>query len=129
MANFELPTLPETGAEKNEKGQERTKTAAESSPSTKPAQAALPTLQPQAPTQIPVITDQDQPAQKPVPVSDAMAKEGHIIEKEWINRAKKIISETKDDPHKQKTEISKVKAEYIKKRFNKTIPADDPVAT
>ncbi len=129
MANFELPKVPETGSEADQAAPEAAKTAAESSPSSKPGQQALPAVQPPAqPVSIQVTTDDDQPAQKPS-LTDNQIKETHLAEKEWVSRAKKIIAETKDDPHKQKTEISKVKAEYIKKRFSKTIPADDPVAT
>jgi hypothetical protein len=46
------------------------------------------------------------------------------IEKEWVDRAKHIVAATKDDPYKQNLQMNKVKADYIKKRFNKTIPAD-----
>lgn len=50
------------------------------------------------------------------------------IEKEWIDKAKSIVAKTREDPHLQNTAMSKVKADYIKKRFNKTIPTDDTVA-
>lgn len=128
MANFEVPQVPELGAEQP-KAPETAKTAAESSPSDKPGKQALPVLQqPEPPiTPIQVTVDDTQTPQSTSTSSSSMPKETHIPEKEWVNRAKKIIAETHDDPHKQKHEISKVKAEYIKKRFNKTIPADDPV--
>lgn len=50
------------------------------------------------------------------------------IEKVWIDKAKSIVAKTSDDPFAQKSAISKVKAEYIKKRFNKTVPTDDSAA-
>jgi len=49
------------------------------------------------------------------------------IEKEWVDRAKSIVAETKDDPFAQKSQISKVSAEYIRKRFNRTVKTDDTV--
>jgi hypothetical protein len=49
------------------------------------------------------------------------------IEKEWVDKAKTVIAHTKDDPFEQKNEMSRVKAEYIQKRFNKTIKADGTV--
>lgn len=49
------------------------------------------------------------------------------IEKEWVDKAKSIVARTHDDPFEQNNEMSKVKAEYIKKRFNRTIPTDDTV--
>ena len=58
----------------------------------------------------------------------ADAQDTHRIEKQWVERAKKIIAQTKDDPQSQKHEMSLVKAEYIRKRFNKTIPTDDTAA-
>jgi hypothetical protein len=48
-----------------------------------------------------------------------------LIEKEWVQKAKQIVSQTHDDPYKQKNQISRVKADYIQKRFNKTIKVDD----
>lgn len=49
------------------------------------------------------------------------------IDKAWLDKAKTVIAKTRDDPYSQKQQISLVKAEYIKTRFNKTIKADDPV--
>lgn len=56
---------------------------------------------------------------------DLHAEETDLIEKEWVERAKHIVATTQDDPYKQKHEISKAKADYIQKRFNKTIKVDD----
>jgi hypothetical protein len=71
------------------------------------------------------------PATPPVPHSHvqpkspiAVADDVDLIEKEWVDRAKAIVEATQDNPRKQKSEISKVKAEYIQKRFNKTIKVD-----
>lgn len=52
-----------------------------------------------------------------------------LIEKHWVEKAKEIVDKTHDDPFKQKSEMSKVKATYIKERFNKAIPTDDAVRT
>jgi hypothetical protein len=57
----------------------------------------------------------------------ATATDSDRIEKQWVDKAKTIVARTKDDPHEQKTQMSKVKAEYIKTRFNKTVKADDSV--
>jgi hypothetical protein len=61
---------------------------------------------------------------KPI-TSDLGALDSDRIEKQWVERAKSIVAETQDDPYTQKKKMSKVKADYIKKRFDKTIPADD----
>lgn len=55
------------------------------------------------------------------------ADESDRIEKEWVDKAKNVIARTKDDPFEQKNEMSRMKAEYIQKRFNKTLKLDDTV--
>ncbi len=40
------------------------------------------------------------------------------IPKEWIVKAKHIISSTSNDPREQNIQINKLRAEYMKKRFN-----------
>jgi hypothetical protein len=51
-----------------------------------------------------------------------IADDVDVIEKEWVDRAKKIIRLTSDDPFVETKEISKLKASYLKKRFDKDIP-------
>ncbi|MBX4199401.1 hypothetical protein KW789_00695 [Candidatus Saccharibacteria bacterium] len=68
---------------------------------------------------------------KPLPSQGAPAanaQDADRIEKEWVDKAKAVIAKTRDDPYEQKIEMSKVKAEYISKRFNKTLRTDDAVA-
>ena len=50
-----------------------------------------------------------------------IAADDDLIEKEWVDRAKKIISETKDDPYKREREVSKLQADYLRKRYGKEI--------
>lgn len=54
-------------------------------------------------------------------VVNTTADDSDLIEKEWVNRAKKIIEDNRDNPHKQSKELTIVKADYMKKRYNKTI--------
>ena len=77
-----------------------------------------PAHQPAGPTNIVI---------KSAPTADdgMEAADGDLIEKEWIDKAKAIVAQTQDDPFVQKNEISRVKAEYIQKRFNKTLPAQE----
>lgn len=44
-----------------------------------------------------------------------------LIEKEWVEKAKAIVARTHGDPYTQNKEINKIKADYIKKRYNKDI--------
>ncbi len=48
-----------------------------------------------------------------------VADDVDLIEKEWVEKAKQIVNQTKDDPHTQNKELNSFKADYIKKRYNK----------
>lgn len=50
-----------------------------------------------------------------------IADDNDVIEKEWVDRAKKIIAATTNDPYVESQELSKLKASYMKKRFNKDL--------
>ena len=51
--------------------------------------------------------------------SHLIADDADVIEKEWVERAKKIVAMTKHDPHLESNELAKLKATYMKQRFNK----------
>ena len=125
-AQFELPPA-ELGS--GEQGQQQaldqapSREGAPTAPSiatAPPPTVALPIIPPTAGApsnvvlNVPVTTD-----------SGLTAADSDLIEKEWIVKAKDIVAKTQDDPYHQKKEISKVKAEYIQKRFNKTLKTDD----
>ena len=57
------------------------------------------------------------PPTSSLPVTD----DEDLIEKAWVEKAKKIIQETKGDPYSQEHEVSKLQADYIKKRYGKDI--------
>jgi hypothetical protein len=89
---------------------------------------------PTPPPVTPVVPPPSQPMQNPQqtppkpapgkPTQDdnpAMADDVDVIEKEWVEKAKKIVSSTKEDPHKQEKEVSKLQADYLKKRYGKQV--------
>lgn len=81
--------------------------------------AAMP--QPVAPAPLTSAGDDTQgaaPQQQAVPLDDSAADD---LDREWVNKAKMIVEKTKDDPYVQSNEISKVKADYLKIRYNKHI--------
>lgn len=43
------------------------------------------------------------------------------LDKEWINKAKAIVDKTHNDPFLQSNELGKVKADYLRTRYNKQI--------
>lgn len=51
----------------------------------------------------------------------AIADDADLIEQEWVDKAKEIVARTKDDPYQQNKEINRVKADYLKKRYNKDL--------
>ena len=97
--------------------------------------------QPGGPSNDPAALAQPTPALPPLPaiapakpetapVADATnpttADDVDLIEKEWVEKAKKVVAETKHDPYLQGQEVSKLQADYLKKRYGKTVnlPAD-----
>jgi hypothetical protein len=56
-----------------------------------------------------------------VGTSPPVADDGDLIEKEWVTKAKQIVERTRNDPYKQNEELTLFKADYMKKRYGKTI--------
>ena len=50
-----------------------------------------------------------------------IAADEDLIEKEWVDKAKKIVLSTKDDPYLREQEVSKLQADYIEKRYGRRI--------
>lgn len=70
------------------------------------------------------------PAVVPVPAAQTttddsanptIAADDDLIEKEWVDQAKKIIAETRDDPYRREQEVSKLQADYLRKRYGKEL--------
>jgi hypothetical protein len=111
-----IPT-PETGLER---GHEQFEQRSEAAPV---AVTATPILPPPviAPLPTPVVsddshltTDDDTPA---------TAADEDLIEKEWVDKAKRIILQTKDDPYRREQEVSKLQADYLRKRYGRELGA------
>lgn len=83
--------------------------------------------QPAAPP-LPQLT---QPATQSTAANDdstnpVVAADEDLIEKEWVEKAKKVIADTKHDPHLQGQAVSRLQADYLKKRYGKIVkvPSD-----
>ncbi|MFZ1458518.1 MAG: hypothetical protein WAT17_01420 [Candidatus Saccharimonadales bacterium] len=50
-----------------------------------------------------------------------VAADEDLIEKEWVEKAKRVISETKNDPYAQEQAVSRLQADYLNKRYGKVI--------
>ncbi len=68
--------------------------------------------------------------QQPSAVDDnpAVAADDDLIEREWVEKAKKVIAQTKHDPYLQEQAVSKLQADYLQKRYNKTVKVPDDSA-
>lgn len=95
---------PERGQEQRQQGQ--------------PA-APPPATPVQPPT--PALPADDTATTTPSDDNPLVAGDDAVIEKEWVDRAKKIIAETKEDPHRREVEVGKLQADYLKKRYGKDI--------
>lgn len=50
-----------------------------------------------------------------------VAADDDLIEKEWVDKVKRIIALTKDDPYERNRVIARLQADYLKKRHNRVI--------
>ena len=57
----------------------------------------------------------------PVAGSPTIASDDDLIEKEWVDKVKKIISLTKGNPYEQAKSIAALQADYLKKRYSRTV--------
>ena len=84
-----------------------------------PVAPALPAL--------PTIADDTASQGAPVDTTNpGVAADEDLIEKEWVEKAKKVVAETRHDPYLQGQEVSKLQADYLQKRYGKTVglPSD-----
>lgn len=105
---------PETLPAENREREKQPEVGAVQAEAAQIAMPALPTpvLAAQPVAQAAVATDDDVPS---------VAGDDDLIEKEWVDKAKKILTETRDDPYRREREISKLQIEYIRKRYGREI--------
>lgn len=84
---------------------------------TEVAVPALPTL----PAPLPQVDGTSSSAITDDTATPIAAADDDLIEKEWVDKAKKIIEDTKDDPYRRELEIGKLQREYIRKRYGREI--------
>ena len=114
-----LPPTPEVGLERGEKPMEQ---QGEAAPAAVNAAPMLPTP---VLTPTPVLAVPDDTGTQPSTDAPLVANDDDLIEKEWVDKAKKIIAETKDDPHRREQEVGKLQADYLKKRYGKELGATE----
>ena len=77
-------------------------------------QVAMPTVQP------PVDNATTSPVANPTAAND-----DDVIEKEWVDRAKQVILQTKDNPYAREKAIGELQRDYLSKRYGRQVGASN----
>ena len=56
-----------------------------------------------------------------VSVNPTVANDDELIEKEWVDRAKKIVAETQNNPYQREHDVGLLQVDYLKKRFGREL--------
>ena len=104
------------GVEREGSGVERPAPAAIEAPTPHPSLPII--VQDTATVAAPVSPVSPQPTVGSTP---AIAGDDDLIEKEWVDKLKRIISLTRDDPYERARVIAQLQADYLKKRYNREI--------
>lgn len=116
--SLEYPFSPQ-GLERSNDGKHERKEAEAESSAAAASQQALPT-----PIQLPqpIVNDDNSSitSDDGVPL---VAGDEDLIEKEWVDKAKAIVTKTRDDPYQREQQVGKLQAEYLKKRYGKELGA------
>lgn len=70
------------------------------------------------PAPLPVVSDTTVSDDTGTPL---VAADEDLIEKEWVDKAKKVILETKEDPYRREQEVKKIQIDYVRKRYGRII--------
>jgi hypothetical protein len=111
----QLPVVPVSTPETASKQAEKQSVAAAET-----APAPMPTSIPAVSNPTPVNLQQSDASSTTIS-TPTIADDNDLIEKEWVLKAKEIVAKTRNDPYKQNKDMNVVKADYMQKRYNKTI--------
>lgn len=117
-----VPSAPSVDS-RLERGQERVEQAAEGGARVSDAAAFATSM---ATPVVPV--QQDPPQVAPPPTTSTtplVAGDEDLIEKEWVDKAKEIIEQTKDDPHARTQKVNELQRDYLQKRYGKVVGASE----
>ena len=86
-----------------------------------PAQGTIPPLVVPVPTAVPLPSDDSVSSTVAADDLPTVANDDELIEKEWVDKAKKVIAETKDDPYRREQEVSRLQVDYLAKRYGREL--------
>ncbi len=119
--------FPEAERPRSE-GEYQAERGAESQEQRAEAAARAAELAKQAPAQAPIfptpVIATPTPSTSSSDDTPAAAADEDLIEKEWVDRAKKIIAATHDDPAAREREIARLQSDYLMKRYGKDLGGD-----
>lgn len=127
QSGLPVPQLPQEGGQMVA-SMETVQVAA---PELQPLPQAQPVMAPMTNPLMPIqLADPISGAQPPqtsatLPAANLIADDTDLIEKAWVNKAKQIVEQTKEDPRAQSQELNNFKATYLKQRYNKDIKVSD----
>lgn len=107
-----------------ERGQERFEQAGEANArlSDATSMTSIATTSP-TPTLQPITNATPTPAA--TVTSPLVAADEDLIEKEWVDKAKTIIEQTKDDPHSRTKQVNDLQRDYLQKRYGKIVGSSE----
>lgn len=74
----------------------------------------------QQPVALPIVPFQQQQSDDShTSTNPVVAEDNDVLEKEWVDKAKQIVSETRDDPREQTNKFVVMRHDYVKKRYGK----------
>lgn len=111
LGSFSHPEKSQEGA--RERLEERQDAASAEQSALPPAVLPIP-----APA---LASDDDAATTQPAIDPPSVANDDDLIEKEWVDKAKKIIADTKDDPYRREQAVSRLQADYLAKRYGRQL--------
>lgn len=111
-----IPEIPQIGSPEQLSNPETQTGPGQSSAAVNPNPAAQ-TMQPTV--VVPTTTPSDNSSTNsgnPVAAADE-----DLIEKEWVDKAKGVIAQTRSDPHAQAKQIAELMRDYVKKRYGRVV--------
>ncbi|NCU30227.1 hypothetical protein EOL73_01220 [Candidatus Saccharibacteria bacterium] len=109
---------PEKLSEQSRDGKRESKEIIQEGPKGDPT-SATPPLPPVLDTSLVVQPTTSGTQDDNTSMTPSVAADVDLIEKEWVDRAKLIVSETRHDPHEQEVEVGKLQADYLRKRYGR----------
>jgi len=83
--------------------------------------AAMPTIPLPVPQATPIVTATTDASSTTPTAMPPVGGDQDLIDKEWVTKAKQIVEQTRDDPHKQSEELTVFRADYLQSHYNKTL--------